>query len=230
MVDIAANYRMILQRIGAAAARSGREAGAVKLLAASKSQSVEKIQAAIATGIRLFGENYVQEAAMKKHAASAPVEWHMIGHLQRNKVKAALDLFDVIESIDNIGLARALEKEAAARGRTVRALVEVNLAGEANKSGLPKEALEPLLEAIAALPHLRIEGLMAVPPLSNEPEKMRPYFRALAELREKFKTVESANIQLKELSMGMSQDYEVAIEEGATLVRIGTALFGPREK
>jgi PLP dependent protein len=229
MIDIAANYRMILQGIGAAAARSGREAGAVRMLAASKSQSMEKVQTAIAAGIRLFGENYVQEAAAKKAAAHAPVEWHMIGHLQRNKVKAALDLFDVIESLDNLGLAQALEKEAAARGRIVRALVEVNLAGEENKSGLPQEALAPLLEAIEALPHLRIEGLMAVPPLADDPEKARPYFRALAELREKFKSQKRSNIELKELSMGMSHDYAVAIEEGATLVRIGTALFGPRE-
>ncbi|HTM10717.1 MAG TPA: YggS family pyridoxal phosphate-dependent enzyme [Verrucomicrobiae bacterium] len=229
MIDIAANYRMILQGIGAAAARSGREAGAVRMLAASKSQSMEKVQTAIAAGIRLFGENYVQEAAAKKAAARAPVEWHMIGHLQRNKVKAALDLFDVIESLDNLGLAQALEKEAAARGRIVRALVEVNLAGEENKSGLPQEALAPLLEAIEALPHLRIEGLMAVPPLADDPEKARPYFRALAELREKFKSQKRSNIELKELSMGMSHDYAVAIEEGATLVRIGTALFGPRE-
>lgn len=230
MVDIAANYRMILQRIGAAAARSGREAGAVKLLAASKSQSVEKIQAAIATGIRLFGENYVQEAAAKKATVGTPVEWHMIGHLQRNKVKIAAPLFDVIQALDSIELARALDKEGAALGRTIRALVEVNLAGESSKSGIATERVPPLLEKVAFLPYLRIEGLMAVPPLSNEPEKMRPYFRALAELREKFKTLESANIQLKELSMGMSQDYEVAVEEGATLVRVGTALFGPREK
>jgi PLP dependent protein len=207
MIDIAANYRMILQGIGAAAARSGREAGAVRMLAASKSQSMEKVQTAIAAGIRLFGENYVQEAAAKKAAAHAPVEWHMIGHLQRNKVKAALDLFDVIESLDNLGLAQALEKEAAARGRIVRALVEVNLAGEENKSGLPQEALAPLLEAIEALPHLRIEGLMAVPPLADDPEKARPYFRALAELREKFKSQKRSNIELKELSMGMSHDY-----------------------
>lgn len=230
MVDIAANCRMIFDRIGAAAARSGREAGAVKLLAASKSQSIEKVRAAMAAGIRLFGENYVQEALAKKAAAGSAVEWHMIGHLQRNKVKIAAELFDVIESLDSVELARALNREAAARSRTVRALVEVNLAGESSKSGIDKDRVPPLLDAIASLPHLKIEGLMAVPPLSDDPEKARPYFRMLAELNRNLKRREAANIHLKELSMGMSQDYEVAIEEGATLVRVGTALFGPRGK
>jgi PLP dependent protein len=229
MVDIAANCRMILDRVGAAAVRSGREPGAVKLLAASKSQSIEKVRAAMAAGIRLFGENYVQEAQAKKAAAGSSAEWHMIGHLQRNKVKIAAELFDVIESLDSVELARALDREAAVRKRTVRALVEVNLAGEASKSGIAKERVAPLLDAIVSLQHLNIEGLMTVPPMSDNPESTRPYFRMLAELNRKLKGQEAANVHLKELSMGMSQDYEVAIEEGATLVRIGTALFGPRE-
>jgi pyridoxal phosphate enzyme (YggS family) len=228
MVDIAANCRVISDRIGAAAARSGRDPGAVKLLAASKSQSIERVRAAMAAGIRLFGENYVQEAQAKKAAAGSSVEWHMIGHLQRNKVKIAAELFDVIESLDSVELARALDREAAARKRTVRALVEVNLAGEASKSGIAKERVASLLDAIVSLQHLKIEGLMTVPPMSDDPESTRPYFRMLAELNRKLKRQEAANIHLKELSMGMSQDYEVAIEEGSTLVRIGTALFGPR--
>jgi pyridoxal phosphate enzyme (YggS family) len=228
MVDIAANCRVISDRIGAAAARSGRDPGAVKLLAASKSQSIERVRAAMAAGIRLFGENYVQEAQAKKAAAGSSVEWHMIGHLQRNKVKIAAELFDVIESLDSVELARALDREAASRKRTVRALVEVNLAGEASKSGIAKERVASLLDAIVSLQHLKIEGLMTVPPMSDDPESTRPYFRMLAELNRKLKRQEAANIHLKELSMGMSQDYEVAIEEGSTLVRIGTALFGPR--
>jgi PLP dependent protein len=230
MVDIAANCRMIFERIGRAAARCGRDAGAVKLLAASKSQSAEKIRAAAAAGVQLFGENYVQEAAAKKAAISGPVEWHLIGHLQRNKAKAALDLVDVIESLDSIELARALDKEAGARGRVVRALIEINLGGEASKSGVAAERLTALLEAIAKLRHVKVEGLMAVPPFSEDAEKARRYFKALRDLRDKGKTVKAANIDLKELSMGMSQDFEVAIEEGATLVRVGTALFGPRER
>jgi PLP dependent protein len=230
MVDIAANCRTIFERIGRAAARSGRDAGAVKLLAASKLQSAEKIRAAAAGGVRLVGENYVQEAAAKKPTISAAVEWHLIGHLQRNKAKAALDLFDVIESLDSVELARALDKEAGARGRVVRALIEVNLGGEAGKSGVAAERLQPLLESVATLRHVKVEGLMAVPPFSEDAESARPYFKQLRELRDKGKTVAAANIDLKELSMGMSQDFEVAIEEGATLVRVGTALFGPRER
>lgn len=229
MVDIAANCRMLFERIGRAAARSGRDAGAVRLLAASKSQSAEKIRAAAAAGVRLFGENYVQEAASKKATIAGAFEWHLIGHLQRNKAKAALDLFDVIESLDSIELARALDKAAGARGRVVRALIEVNLGGEASKSGVTAERLQPLLETVATLRHVKVEGLMAVPPFFEDSEQTRPYFKELRDLRDKLKTTRVANIDLRELSMGMSQDYEVAIEEGATLVRVGTALFGPRE-
>lgn len=229
MVDIAANCRMLFERIGRAAARSGRDAGAVRLLAASKSQSAEKIRAAAAAGVRLFGENYVQEAASKKATIAGAFEWHLIGHLQRNKAKAVLDLFDVIESLDSIELARALDKAAGARGRVVRALIEVNLGGEASKSGVTAERLQPLLETVATLRHVKVEGLMAVPPFFEDSEQTRPYFKELRELRDKLKTTRVANIDLRELSMGMSQDYEVAIEEGATLVRVGTALFGPRE-
>jgi len=228
MVDIAANYRAIVERIGAAAARSGRDPGGVKLLAASKSQSIEKIRAAAAAGVRYFGENYVQEAAVKK-AAAGGAEWHMIGHLQRNKVRTALELFEVIESLDSAELARALDREGKARGRAVRALIEVNLAGEATKSGVAKDRLGALLEEVGKLAWLRVEGLMTVPPLSEDPEKARPLFRDLAGLGRKYRDINTPNIDLKELSMGMSQDYTVAIEEGATLVRIGTALFGPRE-
>ncbi len=228
MVDIAANYRAIVERIGEAAVRSGRDPVGVKLLAASKSQSIEKIRAAAAAGVRYFGENYVQEAAAKKPAAPA-LEWHMIGHLQRNKAKTAVELFDLIESVDSAELARALDRQGKARGRAVRALIEVNLGGEAGKSGVARERLGALLEEIGALSWLSVEGLMTVPPLSEDAEKMRPYFRALAELGRKYEKLDAPGIDLKELSMGMSRDYAVAVEEGATLVRIGTALFGPRE-
>ncbi len=228
MVDIAANYRAIVERIGEAAARSGRHPGGVRLLAASKSQSIEKIRAAVAAGVRLLGENYVQEAAAKKRAVPE-VEWHMIGHLQRNKVRAALELFDVIQSVDSAELARALDRQGEARGRAVRALIEVNLAGEASKSGVDKQQLGALLEEIGQLRWLKVEGLMTVPPLSDDAEKMRPFFRDLAGLRRKYEKLDAPSVALKELSMGMSQDYPVAVEEGATLVRIGTALFGPRK-
>jgi len=214
MVDVGGNYRNILDRITGAAA---------------KSQSVEAIRAAIGAGVTLIGENYVQEAADKKQLIAEAVEWHMIGHLQRNKVKVAVELFDVIESLDNPALARELDKEATKRGKTIRALVEVNLGGEESKSGITKDQLSPLLVEVGELSHLRVEGLMTVPPFRENLEEVRPYFRELRELRDQLNELRLPKIQLKELSMGMTHDYTVAIEEGATIVRIGTALFGPRK-
>ncbi len=228
MVDVAGNYRRILDRITAAAAKARRDPREIRLLAAAKSQSVEAIRAALAAGVSLVGENYVQEAADKKRLISASVEWHMIGHLQRNKVRTALDLFDVIESLDNLALARELEKEGAKRGKTIRAFVEVNLGGEENKSGIAREQLRALLDEVCALPHLRIDGLMTVPPFRENLDAVRPYFRELRDLADQFNDLRLPNIHLKELSMGMTHDYTVAIEEGATIVRVGTALFGPR--
>ena len=228
MVDVAANCRGVLERIREAAARSGRDPQTIKLLGASKSQPAGRIQAAIDAGVRLFGENYVQEAQAKRAAIREAVEWHMIGHLQRNKVKAALDLFDLIESVDSIQLARELDKEGKKRGRVVRAFVEVNLACEESKSGIAREQVAALLEDAGKLSHIRIEGLMAVPPLREDPEESRPYFRALRELRAELQAKKIPNADLKELSMGMTHDFPIAIEEGATLVRIGTAIFGPR--
>ncbi len=238
MVDVAANCREVLERIGEAASRSGRNPTEIRLLAASKSQSVDKIQAAIEAGVRLFGENYVQEAEAKRSAMGGSlrwqsaiggsVEWHMIGHLQRNKARTALDLFDLIQTLDNVELARALDKEGKKKKRVVRAFVEVNLAAEESKSGVARGRVAGLLEEIGKLLYIRIEGLMAVPPYREKPEEIRPYFCALRELRDELKTLNAPNVDLRELSMGMTHDYPVAIEEGATLVRIGTAIFGPR--
>jgi len=231
MVDVAANCRRVLDRIGEAALRSGRNPEEIRLLAASKSQTVDKIRAAAEAGICLFGENYVQEAEAKRSAAAAlgeSIEWHMIGHLQRNKVKTALDLFAVIQTLDSLELARALDSEAKRRERPARAFIEINLAGEESKSGVARGRVAAFLEEIAELSYIRIEGLMAVPPFRDRPEDVRPYFRALRELRDELKTLKAANGGFTELSMGMTHDYSVAIEEGATLVRIGTAIFGPR--
>ena len=228
MVDIAANCRKVLDRINEAAAKCGRDAGGIKLLAASKSRSAAQIQAAIEAGIRLFGENYVQEAKAKREVIKEPVEWHMIGHLQRNKVKAALELFDLIQSLDSVELARELDKEGKKRGKTVRTFVEVNLGGEESKSGIAKDRVEPLLRTVGEFPHLKVEGLMVVPPFRENPEEARPYFRALKEMQAELMALHILNVNLSELSMGMTHDYPVAIEEGATLVRIGTAIFGPR--
>ncbi|MFQ5681950.1 MAG: YggS family pyridoxal phosphate-dependent enzyme [Candidatus Binatia bacterium] len=228
MVDISANYRTVVENIRAAAKRSGRDPTKVKVLAASKSQGISEVRAAVEAGIRLFGENYVQEAVAKKEALDQALEWHMIGHLQRNKVKTAVDLFDLIQSLDGLELARELDKEAHKRGRVVRAFVEVNLGGEETKSGIPKDKVASLLREVGTLSHLGIEGLMVIPPFREEPESMRPYFRALRELQTELRELKIPNVNLQELSMGMTHDYPVAVEEGATLVRIGTAIFGAR--
>ena len=228
MAGVEENYRKIMERIGEAAAKSGRAAGAVKLLGAAKSQNAEAVRAAIMAGLVLVGENYVQEAQEKKKLVAERAEWHMIGHLQRNKAKTAVEIFDVIESLDSVALAVALDKEGRRRGKGVRAFVEVNLGGEESKTGIAKSQIEALLEQTAALANLRIEGLMTVPPLGENPEESRRYFRELTELKEKFAARRFPNVDLKELSMGMTHDYAVAVEEGATIVRIGTALFGPR--
>jgi len=228
MIDVAANYRRIVEKVKEAAAKAGRNPSSIRILAAAKSQDIESIRAAIAAGVSLVGENYVQEAEGAKRAISAAAEWHMIGHLQRNKCKAAIALFDLIESLDSIALARDLDKEGRKAAKQIRAFVEINLAGEESKTGVAKNQFVALLEEAAKLAHLRIEGLMTVPPL-GEPEDARPYFRELRETLDRVRELRLPNIDLKELSMGMSQDYGVAIEEGATIVRIGTALFGPRK-
>jgi len=228
MIDVAANYRKVLDSIADATAKSRRAAGQVKLLAATKSQSIELIRAAVDAGITLIGENYVREAAGKKPRIDEAIEWHMIGHLQRNKVKAAVDLFDVFESLDNLPLARELDKEGQKRNKVIRVFVEVNLGGEESKTGVNESEAASLVQQVASLSHLRVEGFMSVPPYREDPEEVRPYFRKLRLLQEKLGEIRSPRLELRELSMGMSHDYSIAIEEGATIVRIGTALFGGR--
>ena len=229
MVDVAANYRKIIDRISEAAQRAGRNPREIKLLAAAKSQSVELVQAAIAAGVRLIGENYVQEAESKRQVISDTVEWHMIGHLQRNKVKAALNTFELIQSLDSMALALELDKEGRRNGKTVRTLIEVNLGDEASKSGIGQDKVAELLKRVGDLSHVRVEGFMAVPPFKEKPEEIRPYFRALKDLQVELQCLEIPNVNLSQLSMGMTHDYPIAVEEGATIVRIGTALFGPRK-
>ena len=229
MVDVVGNYRQIRARIDDAAAKCGRNSQDVKVLGAAKAQSVASVRAAIAAGVSLIGENYVQEARDMKAQIPGAVEWHMIGHVQRNKAKATVELFDVIESLDSVGLARELEKQGERIGKKIRALVEVNLAGEESKNGIAKGELASLLAAVATLDHVAVEGLMTVPPFREDPEEIRSYFRELRELKAKFNAQRIPHVDLQELSMGMTHDYPVAVEEGATIVRIGTALFGPRE-
>jgi pyridoxal phosphate enzyme (YggS family) len=220
MHDIRAGLARVRERIAAAAERAGRRADDVLLIAVSKTVEVERIREAVAAGVRALGENRVQEAKAKVAELGKPVPWHLIGHLQTNKVKDALPLFDVIHSIDRLEVARECERRAAGAGRPVDVLLEVNVAAEASKSGFAPEAVAAALDAIAGMAHLKVRGLMAIPPIVERPEDSRPAFRALRALAEKH--------ALDELSMGMSGDFEVAVEEGATMVRVGTAIFGPR--
>ena len=232
MGDIAANYQRVMETIRTVATRCGRSPNEIRLLAASKSQGVPAIREAIKSGIRLFGENYAQEAKIKKEALEdsigEPVEWHMIGHLQRNKVKAALDLFSLIQSLDSLELARALDREGKKRGQGVRVFIEVNVGAEQTKSGISETELVPLLKEVGGLSNLRVEGLMTIPPYREDPEEVRPYFRSLKELQRSLQELKIPNVELRELSIGMTHDFSVAIEEGATIVRVGTAIFGER--
>ena len=223
--DIRERIAAVRQRIQAAAARSGRPASAVTLVAVTKTVSVEAVREAVAAGATILGENRVQEARDKIAALPGAARWHLIGHLQTNKAKLAVDLFDCVHSLDSIRLAQELERHAADAGRRVRCLVQVNVGGEAQKNGASEEEVRPLLEEVKGLPHLSVEGLMAIPPFLSEPEDVRPFFRHLRGLRD---ALASEGYSLPDLSMGMTHDFEVAVEEGATVVRIGTAIFGPR--
>ncbi len=220
MTDIRANLERVRERVAKAAERAGRRPADVLLIGVSKTVEVARIRQAIEAGVEALGENRVQEARDKVVEIGRPVPWHLIGHLQTNKVRDALELFDVVHSLDRLDLAKELDKRARARGRTVAALVEVNLAGEASKGGVSPDGLGALLDAVAAMSAVSVRGLMAIPPEAKEPDDSRVWFRALRKLAERY--------GFTELSMGMSGDFEVAIEEGATLVRVGTAIFGPR--
>jgi PLP dependent protein len=226
--NITDNYHHLMEAMAAAARRAGRDPGAVKLVGASKTVPVDRIRRAVAAGLTILGENYLQEAREKIKALDLPVNWHFIGHLQSNKAAAAVKLFSLIHSVDRPSLAQAINGAAARAGRVQDILLEVNVAQEPTKSGVNLEDLENLLRTCAALPHLRVRGLMTMPPWSEEPEKVRPYFKALRQARDHLQSLEIPGGDLVELSMGMSGDFEVAIEEGATLVRVGTALFGAR--
>jgi PLP dependent protein len=228
---IAGRLASVRGRIAQAAERAGRDPGAVTLVAVSKTFSIERIRAAIAAGVTDLGENRVQEAQGKIPALKAAgVRWHLIGHLQSNKARSALALFDVIHSVDTLALAEALSRRLAAASsddeRRLDVLFEVNAAGEATKQGFAPDALLAEAPALAALPRLRPRGLMTIAPQVADPEDARPVFRALRELRDRLAPAFAGPFH--DLSMGMSHDYPVAVEEGATLVRIGTAIFGAR--
>lgn len=227
-MDLAANLEAIRQRIRAACGRAGREPSSVTLLAVAKTQPSEAVNAAAALGQILFGENKIQEARAKIPLCSGKLRWHFIGHLQSNKCRDAVELFEMIESVDSLSLALEINKRAEQAAKTMPVLLEVNVAGEGSKFGYKPEQMLAELAEINGLPRLEMRGLMAIPPFTPVPEKARPYFRRLRELKEQAEAVLGAPVP--HLSMGMSGDFEIAIEEGATIVRVGTALFGERKR
>jgi PLP dependent protein len=217
MLDMRANLGRVQEAVARACARAGRSPDDVLLIAVSKTMDVERVRLAIAAGVAALGENRVQEAKEKIEALGRPVPWHLIGSLQTNKARDAARLFDWIHSVDRLELARELSRRAE---RVLNILLQVNLGDEPQKGGVAPAELKRLHELVAALPNLKVRGLMAIPPATLQPEQARPFFRQLRELREQ--------LGLEHCSMGMSADFEVAIEEGATMVRVGTAIFGPR--
>ncbi len=226
---IQSRLKRVKDRITEAALACGRDPKTVKLIAVSKTVPADRILAAIGAGVKDLGENYVQEAREKIEALGREtVSWHYIGHLQSNKAKYVVKLFDLIHSVDSLKLAKELDKRARAIGKVQKVLVQVNISGETTKSGIDTEATVALVRQIAPLDNLAICGLMTMPPYFNSPEKVRPYFRALKELHNLIRREAIANVHMAELSMGMTGDFEAGIQEGATLVRIGTAIFGER--
>jgi len=227
-VDIAANLNSIQTRIAAACQRAGRDPASVTLMAVTKTHPPETVQAAADLGILFVGENKVQEARAKIPLCPGQLRWHMIGHLQSNKVRDAVELFEMIQGVDSLAIAQEINKRCEAASKTMPILLEVNVAGEASKFGYAPERLLAELAEINALPRIEVHGLMCIPPWKPDAEQVRPHFRQAREL--KLRCEEILGAPLPQLSMGMSGDFEVAIEEGATLVRIGTALFGERAK
>ena len=227
-MPLAENLAAVQARIAAACGRSGRDPAEVTLLAVSKNHPADAVAEAVGLGLTTFGENRVQEAKAKIPLSPSRARWHFIGHLQSNKARDAVALFGTIESVDSLALAEEINKWAGQSAKTVPVLLEVNVAGEATKFGFTPDRLLAELERINALPKIEIHGLMTIAPWSPEPERARSVFRGLRELNESCGKILGA--PLTQLSMGMSGDFEVAIEEGATLVRVGTALFGERPK
>jgi pyridoxal phosphate enzyme (YggS family) len=226
MSAIKDNLLRVRERIERAAQKAGRDPKEIKLVAVSKTVEVARIKEAIEAGVSILGENYVQEAQEKIEALGRPVSWHFIGHLQSNKARYAVRLFDVIHCLDSIPLAEELNRRAEQGDRVIKVMIEVNLSKEATKFGTDEERVLNLAQRIQNLKQLILEGLMTMPPYFDSPEMSRPYYMALRELKEK---MAKEGIPMKELSMGMSNDFEIAIEEGATYVRVGTAIFGPRK-
>jgi pyridoxal phosphate enzyme (YggS family) len=237
MSSIKENLLRVLERIEKAAQKAGRDPKEIKLVAVSKTVTAARIREAIEAGASILGENYIQEAQKKieeigrpastgRFGEGRPVSWHFIGHLQSNKAKYAIRLFDMVHSLDSLPLAEELNRRAEQADRVVKVTLEVNLSKEATKFGMEEEMVFTLARSVQTLEHLSLEGLMTMPPYFDSPEMSRPYYAALRNLEER---MVREGIPMEELSMGMSNDFEVAIEEGATYIRVGTAIFGPRK-
>ena len=226
MTQIEENILRVMERIEKAARKAGRNPEEIKLVAVSKTVEIARVREAVEAGVLILGENYVQEAQKKIEEIGHPVAWHFIGHIQSNKAKYAVRLFDMIHSLDSIPLAEELDRRAEKEGRTMNVMIEVNLSGETTKFGSEEARTFDIARKVLNLRHLSLAGLMTMPPYFDSPEMSRSYFIQLRELKEK---MIKEGVPVKELSMGMSNDFEVAIEEGATYVRVGTAIFGERK-
>jgi pyridoxal phosphate enzyme (YggS family) len=231
-MSIAENIAQVQERVAAAAQRVGRSASGISLMGVSKTFPIESIREAYAAGLRVFGENRVQEFAGKADALRdlRDAEWHLIGHLQTNKAAKAAELFDAVDSVDSVRMAQKLNASAESVGKTLSVLIEINVGGEKAKSGVAagSDELEQILRGGPFWGYLKIRGLMTVPPYTDDPEGSRPYFRQLRQIRDSISARPLPTIGMEILSMGMSHDFEVAIQEGATCVRVGTAIFGER--
>ena len=227
-MDIAKNLARVREQIAQAAAKAGSVADEVTLVAITKTHPAEKVREAIEAGQILFGESRIQEVRAKIPELPSNLRWHFVGHLQKNKIRHALPLFEMVHSVDSLGLAQEMNRIAEEEGMHPRVLLEVNVAGEGSKFGFSPDKLSDQMEELLALPRLSILGLMTIPPLAEEAEASRKYFVQLRELRDRLQT--EFRVDLAQLSMGMTQDFPVAVEEGATLVRVGTAIFGERRR
>lgn len=228
MTELEDRWAGINRRIDEACARAGRDPSTVQVLAVSKTQGPDAVAQVAALGVETFGENKVQEARAKIPLCPGRLHWHLIGHLQSNKAREAVRLFEMIHSVDSLKLLQVLDRVAAEEGRRLDVCLEVNVSGERSKFGMAPESVLETLHAAQSLFNIKVVGLMTIPPVAEDPEEARPYFRALRELRDRMQ--DHTGMSLPELSMGMSQDFDIAIEEGATWIRVGTLLFGPRAR
>jgi pyridoxal phosphate enzyme (YggS family) len=233
-MSIAENIARVRERISAAAARVGRDPRSITLMAVSKTVDAGRVLEALQAGVLVFGENRVQEFEQKfpEPEGRKGAEWHLIGHLQTNKARKATEIFDAVDSLDSLRLADKLDQAAGACSKVLPVLIEINIGGEESKTGIPLDSpqLDELLQAMPRFEHLEVRGLMAVPPFTPHPEGARPYFRVVRDLRDSIAARGLPRIRMDSLSLGMSHDFEVAIEEGSTCVRVGTAIFGERPR